>query len=79
MLGSIPPKDSVSQVVSYVKGKSAIHIVITYGGHKEKQSGQTFWALGYFVSTVNADEGAIRSYIHKQDENDRRIDQLNMF
>ena len=32
MLLSIPPKYSVSQVMGYLKGKSAIHIARTYGG-----------------------------------------------
>jgi putative transposase len=34
MLMSIPPKHSVSQVVGYIKGKSAIHIARTYGGKR---------------------------------------------
>ena len=63
MLVSIPPKYSVSQVVGYIKGKSAIHIARTYGGHRANFTGQNFWARGYFVSTVGADEAAIRSYI----------------
>ncbi len=32
MLISIPPKYAVSQVVGYIKGKSAIHIARTYAG-----------------------------------------------
>jgi len=31
MLLSIPPKYSVSQVVGFIKGKSAIHLARTYG------------------------------------------------
>jgi putative transposase len=79
MLVSIPPKYAVSQIVGYIKGKSAIHIARTYGGHKGNFTGQNFWARGYFVSTVGTDEAVIRSYITRQEENDRRIDQMKMF
>ena len=34
MLVSLPPKYSVSQVLGYIKGKSAIHIARTYEGKK---------------------------------------------
>ena len=42
-------------------------------------SGQHFWARGYYVSTSGLDEEVIRSYIRKQEEFDKRIDQLQMF
>ena len=79
MMVSIPPKYSVSQVVGYIKGKSAIHIARTYAGHSRNFTGQNFWARGYFVSTVGRDEEAVRKYIKKQEENDRKIDQLTLF
>ena len=41
MLLSIPPKYSVSQVVGYVKGKSAIHIARTYAGHRRNFVGRS--------------------------------------
>ena len=56
MLISIPPKYSVSQVVGYIKGKSAIHLARVYGERKRNFVGQHFWARGYFVSTVGRDE-----------------------
>ena len=56
MLISIPPKYAVSQVVGYMKGKSAIHIARTYLGQRKNYGGMNFWARGYFVSTVGADE-----------------------
>jgi len=34
VLISIPPKHSVSQVVGYIKGKSAIHIARTYAAKR---------------------------------------------
>ena len=76
---SIPPKYSVAQVVGYIKGKSAIHIARNFAGRKRNFTGQSFWARGYYVSTVGKDEKAVREYIKKQEEEDKRIDQLNMF
>ena len=79
MLLSIPPKYAVSQVVGYIKGKSAIHIARTYAGCRRNFVGQNFWARGYYVSTVGRDEDTIRKYIKKQEEVDRKIDQQNLF
>lgn len=76
MLISIPPKHSVSQVVGYVKGKSAIHIARNYCGRRRNFTGECFWARGYYVSTVGRDEATIREYIRTQEQEDRRIDDL---
>jgi putative transposase len=48
MMISIPPKYAVSQVVGYIKGKSAIHIARAYLGRKKNYVGQHFWARGVF-------------------------------
>ena len=79
ILISIPPKYSVAQIVGYVKGKSAIHIARNFLGQKKNYSGMHFWARGYFVSTVGADEEAVRSYIKRQENEDTRLEQLSMF
>ncbi len=79
MLISIPPKYAVSQVVGYMKGKSAIHIARTYLGQKKNYSGMSFWARGYFVSTVGTDEEVVRAYIREQEKEDHRIEQLQLF
>ena len=79
MLLSIPPKHSVSQVVGFIKGKSAIHLARVYGERKRNFVGQHFWAWGYFVSTVGRDEAVIRQYIQKQEKEDQRLDQLGLW
>ena len=79
MLISIPPKYAVSQVVGFIKGKSAIYIARTYLGRRQNFTGQQFWARGYYVSTVGRDEATIRAYIQKQEAEDQRLDQLEMF
>ncbi len=78
MLISIPPKYAVSQVVGYIKGKSAIHLARVYGERKRNFVGQHFWARGYFVSTVGRDEEVIRNYIRHQEQEDKRIDQMDL-
>jgi putative transposase len=78
MLISVPPKYAVSQVVGYIKGKSAIHVARVYGEKKRNFVGQHLWARGYFVSTVGRDEAVIRAYIRKQEGEDKRLDQLNL-
>ncbi len=78
MMISIPPKFAVSQVIGYIKGKSAIHIARQYMERKRNFVGQHFWARGYFVSTVGRDEEVIREYIRHQEHEDRRIDQMNL-
>jgi len=79
MLISIPPKYSVSQVVGFIKGKSAIYIARTYAGQRKNFTGQHFWARGYYVSTVGIEEEVIREYIQSQDKEDQRLDQLRIF
>lgn len=79
MLLSIPPKYAVAQVLGYIKGKSAIHIARSYLGRRQNFTGQHFWARGYYVSTVGRNEAAIREYIRKQQADDQRLDQLEMF
>jgi len=79
MMISIPPKYSVSQVIGYIKGKSAIHIARTFAGRKKNFVGQHFWARGYFVSTVGRDESVIRAYIQAHEREDKRQDQLGLY
>jgi putative transposase len=76
MLVSILPKYSVSAVMGFVKGKSAIHIARVYAGRRRSLVGQHFWARGYWVSTVGKNEAAVRRYIQEQEKEDQRLDQL---
>jgi putative transposase len=79
MLISIPPKYAVAQVIGFMKGKSAIHLVRVYGGRKKNFAGESFWARGYMVSTVGRDEKLIREYIRNQEEEDKRLDSMNLW
>jgi putative transposase len=78
MLLSVPPKYSVSSVMGFIKGKSAIHIARVYAGRRRNFVGQHFWARGYWVSTVGKNEAAVRRYIQEQEREDQRLKQLEM-
>ena len=70
MMISIPPKYAVSQVIGFIKGKSAIHLARVYGERKRNFVGQHFWRY---------DEEATRAYIRNQEKEDQRLDQLNLW
>ena len=70
MLIAIPPKYSISEVVGYIKGKSAIAVARQFSGKKRNFNGERFWARGYAVSTVGFEESQIRSYIKNQEQLD---------
>lgn len=75
---SIPPKYAVSNVVGYIKGKSAIAIARRFRGRERNFTGEVFWARGYFVSTVGLDEAMVRAYIRRQEQEDERYDQMKL-
>ena len=71
---SIPPQYAVSEVVGYLKGKSAIAVARQFGGRQRNFSGERFWARGYAVSTVGFDLDKIRDYIRRQEHEDHEED-----
>ena len=79
MLIAVPPKYSVSEVVGFVKGKSAIHIARHFMGRRQNYGGQNFWARGYYVSTVGRDEETIRAYVKNQEAEDKKLEQSDLF
>ena len=75
MLIEIPPKQPVSSVVGFLKGKSAIAVAREFGGKQRNFTGEHFWARGYAVSTVGFEEAVIRKYIEDQEEDERSVAQ----
>ena len=45
---------------------------------KRNFTGESFWARGYFVSTVGLDEEVVREYIRHQEKEGQRLEQLNL-
>jgi putative transposase len=67
----IPPKYSVSSVIGFLKGKSAIAIARANGKFRNF-SGENFWARGYAVSTVGFELEAVKKYIREQEDADEQ-------
>ena len=74
MLVRIPPNQSVSSFMGYLKGKSTLML---YDRHPELQSkwDKAFWARGYYVETIgNITDEAVQKYIKEQAEESRKED-----
>ena len=72
MYVAIPPKLSVSEFMSYLKGKSALMLFDRHPEYRAKRGDKHFWARGYYVATVgNVNEETIKEYIRNQEENDK--------
>ncbi len=76
LLLCIPPKYSVSQVMWYLKGKSAMMIFERHANLKYKFGNRHFWAEGYYVSTVGLNTATIQKYIREQEKEDQIMDKL---
>ena len=76
---SIPPKLSVSEVVDFLKGKSAIKIFDRHLESRKRYWGRHFWTKGYCVSTVGLDEEKIRKYVKWQTDKDKFIEQQKLW
>jgi putative transposase len=77
LLLSIPPKYSVSEVMGYLKGKSAMMIFDRHSNLKYKFGNRHFWAEGYYVSTVGFNEATVAKYIREQDKHDQMMDKIS--
>ena len=71
-----PAKHSVAHVIGFMNGKSSIWIAQNIKNRRRNFAGHKFWARGYFVSTVGANERIVRNYIQMQQQQDKRLDDL---
>ena len=68
MYVSVPPKMSISTVMSKIKGKSALMIFDRHPEYRNRD-GRHFWARGYYVETIGqVNEETIKKYIEEQEE-----------
>ena len=79
MLITIPPKYSVSEVIGYIKGKSAIAVARQFHCKKRNFTGEQLWARGYAVSTVGFEVETIRAYIKNQERIDSQQEDEGSF
>lgn len=78
MLVKIPPKISVSQFMGYLKGKSCLMIFENHANLKYKYGQRSFWARGYYVSTVGLNKNTIKKYIREQETEDMLLDKRSV-
>ena len=68
MYVAIPPKMSLSNVMSKIKGKSALMFFDKHPECRDKY-GRHFWARGYYAETIGqVNEDTIKKYIEEQEE-----------
>ena len=74
----IPPKESISDFMGYLKGKSALMMFDKHANLKYKFGNRHFWAEGYYVSTIGLNEATIKKYIQEQEKHDIALDKLSV-
>lgn len=68
----IPPKYRVSDVVRTIKSNTSRTMKVKFPFLKKVyRRGTGIWSVGYFVSTVGADEDVIRRYVAEQGKEDK--------
>jgi putative transposase len=73
--------NAISNVVGFIKSKSAISIARQFIGKTKNFTGENFWARGYFVSTVGLNEDVVRAYrayIREQEKEEGRYEQVSL-
>ena len=78
MLVRIPPKESVSGFIGFLKGKSSLLIYQKYANMKFKYRDRTFWCRGYYVDTVGKNTEKIKEYIANQLKEDKLTEQMTI-
>ena len=78
MLVEIPPKESVSVFMGFLKGKRSILIHERHGGLKYKYGNRSFWCRGYYVDTAGKNTKKIAQYIQNQLREDELRDQITL-
>ena len=72
---SFPPKNSISEVTGFLKGKRAIRLHREFG---QRNPSKSFWVRGYYVSSVGYDEQQVREYIRNQEKLDKAQMELGL-
>ena len=74
----IPPKNGVSHIMGYLKGKSSLMIFDRHANVKYKYGNGQFWARGHYVDTMERNKKQIQEYIKHQLEEDQIADQMSL-
>jgi len=71
MIVSIPPKYAISEIMGFLKGKTAIKLFQTQKQLTRQYWGKHIWARGYCVSSIGINEAQIRKYVKWQQEREQ--------
>ena len=69
---TIPPKYAVSDIMGFLKGKTAMKLLNIIPQLRKRYWGQHIWSRGYCVSSVGLNEEQIRKYVKWQQEREQR-------
>jgi putative transposase len=72
MIISVPPKYAISDIMGFLKGKTAIKLFQTQKHLTKTYWGRNLWSRGYCVSTVGLNEEKIKKYVKWQQERDQK-------
>ena len=79
LLVKVPPKQSISDLMGALKGRSAIRVFKRFPYLKKKPYwGNHFWAKGYCVDTVGLYAEMIRRYVRHQEKLEKRQEELDL-
>jgi len=74
-----PPRAAIRGLLTLIDGATGCASCRATGLATSGTVHISFWARGYFVSTVGRDEEVIRNYIRNQEEKDNRLEQMNLW
>jgi len=69
---SIPPKYAVSEIMGFLKGKTALKLFAEQRELSRQYWGRHIWSRGYCVSSIGLNEEQIRKYVKWQQEREQR-------
>jgi putative transposase len=72
MILSLPPKYAVSEIMGFLKGKTALKLFETQKHLGKQYWGRHIWSRGYCVSTIGLNEEQIRKYVKWQQAREQR-------
>lgn len=78
ILLEIPPIDSASSIMGFLKGKSSLMIYERCGNMKYKYRNRQFWCRGYYIDTAGKNKKKIKEYIGNQIREDQMAEQLTL-
>jgi len=65
---SVPPYQSVSKLVQYLKGKTSRKIQQEFPEIRKRYWGKHLWAVGYFVRTTgNVTDEMVKAYVEEEE------------